>query len=179
MCPRYLYFEQCNNNFFVYFMSACMCVHMSVCLSVYQCAWIMLPMLILIGFIAMILPYLASLFVLVLLVASERNQGQAKQSCPFGKFCSIQANCSNDVTKCVEICTSDNNRIQGNWSTGNCEISKQQNHQVILFVYINFSLPLHCRFHLWGIYVYDCIKSFPSVVNPVNLSILLSFFHMK
>jgi len=149
MCPRYLYFEHCNNNFFMHCMFACvhaLCAHgcLSVCSSVYQCAWIILPMLILIGFITMILTYLASLFALVLLVASERNQGQAKRSCPLGKFCSIRANCSNDVTKCVEICTSDNNRIQGNWSTGNCEISKQQ---VILFVCIKFSLPPHCRFH--------------------------------
>jgi len=63
-----------------------------------------------------LLPLLA-----VLLVTSVHGQ----RSCSLGKFCRIGVDCS-DVSRCVETChhNKTDRFQQGNWSTGNCERSK-------------------------------------------------------
>ena len=48
-----------------------------------------------------------------------------RRSCPVGKFCALNANCTSDVNLCVTVCPTPSDRIQqGNWTTGNCERSK-------------------------------------------------------
>lgn len=44
------------------------------------------------------------------------------RSCPLGKFCPIDTDCTANLTKCVVECPTDSNHTaQGNWTSGNCE----------------------------------------------------------
>ena len=49
----------------------------------------------------------------------------AQRSCPPGRFCPIDANCTNNTTLCVIVCPTERDHLQqGNHFTGNCERCK-------------------------------------------------------
>ena len=49
----------------------------------------------------------------------------AQRSCPPGRFCPIDTNCTNNTTSCVIVCPIERDHLQqGNHLTGNCERCK-------------------------------------------------------
>ena len=49
----------------------------------------------------------------------------ARRSCPPGRFCPINTNCTNNTTSCVIVCPTESDyEQQGNHLTGNCEKCK-------------------------------------------------------
>ena len=50
----------------------------------------------------------------------------AARSCPPGRFCPIDTNCTGSTTPCVIVCATERDHLQqGNHLTGNCERRKR------------------------------------------------------
>ena len=61
----------------------------------------------------------------LLLLLLYLEMSAARRSCPPGRFCRINANCTSNTTFCVVQCPTENDTMQqGNHTTGNCERCK-------------------------------------------------------
>ena len=58
---------------------------------------------------------------------SHRAFAQGNRSCPLGRFCRLNSNCTGNITSCVIQCPTERDSMQlGNHTTGNCERGKYQ-----------------------------------------------------
>ena len=74
----------------------------------------------------------------ILLLYLGTSSAQTDRSCPLGRFCRLNANCTANTTFCVVQCPTESDLIQqGNHSTGNCESSKLRLHRdnVVWYIY--------------------------------------------
>ena len=77
---------------------------------------------------------------LVWLLLVHIETSAAQRSCPLGRFCQINANCTSNATSCVVQCPTERHPMQqGNYTTGNCERSK-------LKIYIDY---VYNTYNLW------------------------------
>ena len=70
------------------------------------------------------------------------------RSCPPGRFCRLNANCTANTTSCVVQCPTESDLMQqGNHSTGNCERSKLRLHRdhVVWYNYASRLVEVLCK----------------------------------